>query len=249
MDVIMNAMNTVADQQVAPWQDKETSSLAKFAATVAAIVLVFWIAGCALALLLDLMAIIQPEPGSAALGASVLSLLGLGVVLAVSILALIKLYPYATRPAKFQLRNGILPADAVSSDFDVRFMRAGGRTFGGKGYARFSDTGLVVSGTMPPTVATQLLVIVCVTVIPLVVLGIGLGIIPALVLAYYIGRSEMSVSLSYPQTALSVKGRTATISAQGYTPQKIKFRIATTDGERFYNALRKNYPHALIGQA
>jgi hypothetical protein len=103
-----------------------------------------------------------------------------------------------------------------------------------------------VHGIIAPGIGVQLVVILVVTIVPLVLFGCGLGLIPALILAYYIGRKEMTRAIAYQDiTSCAVKGRSLSLACTGETPNKFNIRVATPDGERLYRELWKHYPQAV----
>jgi hypothetical protein len=160
---------------------------------------------------------------------------------------LVKLWPYLAAPTRFHPKsNGIAPT-APGQAFEVKFARPGfSQSFNGDGSILFEAEHLSADGTLEPSIALQLGVIFVVTIIPLVLFGWGLGLIPALLLAYWIGRKKLSHRVPYTDIHdLSVKGRTVTLACSGEAPNRLKFRVAEPDGERLYRELVRHYPTAV----
>lgn len=169
------------------------------------------------------------------------------LVLGLCVFGLRKLWRYASAPKDFKIMA--VAANTAGQPFEVRFahlMSFTSRSFNGKGFCRFDEEKITLDGTSWPSPAFQLGVIVVVTVLPLVIFGFGLGLIPALILAYFLGKKQMSQEVHYKDILdLSVKGRTVTITFSGESPNKVKFTTASADGERLYRELYSRYPKAV----
>lgn len=221
-----------------PWEDNELSYTTKLFASLLVIMWLLVVIGVACYAFL----LVSSPPGTVTTRSNTtVQLIGSFVIVVGGIFAFFKwMYPFTNQPTKFMPRNSIFSADQLGQNFEVRFMRARGRTFYGKGDVRFAEKGFVINGTLPPPVGVQLLVILVVTVVPLIIFRFGLGLLPALLIAQFIGKESVSVQIPYEAMQLVPKGRTITITALSSLPRNIKFRVATTDGERFYRELDPN---------
>jgi hypothetical protein len=88
------------------------------------------------------------------------------------------------------------PPQTVAHTFEVRFERAGiGRSMVGKGTLRFADDALHLEGWRSPNPLIQIGIVLALTFIPLLVLKIGLDLLPALIIAHYVGRKRLSFAI------------------------------------------------------
>ncbi len=227
MDTTSATLNT---DRTALLNDKDSNPFLKFLAIVFAIMLLFGALLGGIGLLVEVISPLPDAPGLRVTYAVMFVICGVLLVIC---------YRYGKRPSSFRPRTGVIAPDVVSGLFDVRPMRVGGRTLQGKGYIQFQNNELAISGTIGPKVATQLLVIVAVTVIPLILFRVALGLIPALILANYLGKEEIALRLPYKGGRLAVQGRTVSATVTDHRIQRIKFRIAASDGERFYRELER----------
>lgn len=240
----MNALPPVGPAaQTPPWQQKQLSTGVKLLLTLVTVLLI-------IALFVALFVAIGSlttlgRRGSA--GSSMIALVVSVVVFAVSLLGLIKLYPLVSAPTNFKPAYGAVPPDARGQPFETRFKRnLGGRSFSGKGMLRFDAEGLQIEGYLTPSALFQLGVVVVVTVVPLVVLGIGLGILPALIIAYYLGRKKLTSTIAYADMRdLQLKGCQLSFRNESAIPRKLSLYVATSDGERLYRELYDRFPAAL----
>lgn len=166
------------------------------------------------------------------------------VLLLVSGFGLIKLFPYLRAPANFKPSYGVIAPDVTGHLFEVRLRRIGwGRTLDGKGTARFEPEALVIEGWLTPSPLFQVAVILLLTIVPLVWLGFGLGLIPALIIAYYVGRKKLVLSTPYSEVRdLQMSGCIATFGIPTSPPGKVSFAAAQVDGERLYRELGQRIP-------
>ena len=161
---------------------------------------------------------------------------------------LIVIVPYTRGPAGFITTYGAIPATVVAHPFEVRFQRyLWGRSLRGKGTVQFNSEALSVSGYREPHVLFQLGIVLLITILPQVLFGFGLGIVPALIIGYFIGRKQVTLLLPYTSLRdLQVKGRQVTMRTD-QSPAVISFAVAASDGERLYRELQPRFPSALGG--
>jgi hypothetical protein len=166
----------------------------------------------------------------------------------VSVGGLIALWPLASAPTSFKPSYGAVPATAAGLPFEVRYRRAGwGRMLSAKGTLRFDADSLQVAGMLTPSPVFQIGVLLVLTVLPIILLQVGLGIIPALAIAYYVGRKRVELALPYHDISdVTVKGCLLRLRTPG-TPRQIALYVSATDGERLYRELEARYPAALGG--
>ena len=239
----------VNDKYLYPWHEKGVTPLVKMLAILGILVL-FCAAFSAISTLMTTLLAVMTEPQGLSPGPLLNALLFLLiplVVLGLVIFGLKKIWPYAFAPGDFKLKGSPVAADALSQGFEVRFSeRFPARTFRGKGGVRFEAEQLVLDGALPPSLGLQLGIIAVVTLVPLLLFGVGLGIIPAFILAGLIGKKETSRHVLYGDTReLSVKGRVVSFSCPGEAPNKFKFRVASADSERLYRELYQHCPQAV----
>jgi hypothetical protein len=175
-------------------------------------------------------------------------LIALGVC-AASIFGVVKLYPLVSAPNRFTPSYGQVPAMFTGQPFEVRFIRPRfSRSFRGKGTLRFEPGQLVIDGTLEPSALFQFGVLAVVTLVPLLVFGFGLGFIPALLLAFWIGKKKLSRAVPYAEIRdLAVKGCRVSFSCAGDKPNKVALYVSQMDGERLYRELSPRFPTAMGG--
>lgn len=161
---------------------------------------------------------------------------------------LVLIWPYMQGPASFKPAYGQVNSRGLGVPFEARFQRyLWGRSMRGKGIVLFTPEGLTIGGHMEPHVLFQLGVVLILTVLPVVIFNFGLGIIPALLIGYYVGRKKISRTIPYANlSSLTVKGRQLTVRCDG-VPKSISFAVAPMDGERLYRELLPRFPTSLGG--
>jgi hypothetical protein len=166
-----------------------------------------------------------------------------------SIAGIIASFRAISSPAAFRPSYGQVAPDAFGQPFEVRFRRPTlGRALDGKGTVRFEDNQLMIDGTLAPSGWFQIAVLLVVTLVPLIVLGIGLGVIPALLLAFWLGKKRVTREIPYANIRdLTAKGCKITFHTEGEAPNTIVLSVAQTDGERSYRELAQHFPAALGG--
>jgi hypothetical protein len=180
------------------------------------------------------------------------SMLTVGMVLTglvvISVGGLIALWPLGSAPTGFKPSYGAVSATATSLPFEVRYRRAGwGRMLSAKGTVRFDADNLQVAGMLTPSPIFQLTVLLVLTILPIILFQVGLGIIPALAIAYYVGRKRVELVLPYHSVSdVTVKGCLLRLRTPE-TPRQIALYVSATDGERLYRELESRYPTALGG--
>lgn len=233
------------------WQQKQLSYGMKLLITFGAALLlvVALISGIMWIAIVPQMIVKGPGPRDT-IGSMIALGLGLTGVFAVSLFGLIKLFPLVSAPTSFKPSYGAIAADIAGHPFDVKYQRGGwGRSMSNKGTVRFDADGLLVEGYLTPSPLFQIGVVLIVTLIPLVVFGIGLGLLPALIIAYYAGRKKIAQPIAYAAVRdLTVKGCKVTLNNPGAQPGKLAFYVAMSDGERLYRELQGRFPASLIGE-
>lgn len=230
-----------------PWNKKGVTPAVKIVA-VLGILTLLCVAFYAVIPLITTLIMAISEPGLMAepktLVFSLLIPLG---VLGLCVFGLRKIRGYAYAPGDFKPKASPTASNLPGQPFEVRFAKMLiSRSFSGTGTVKFDEEHMVLDGTLPPNIGLQLGIIVVVTVVPLVLFGFGLGIIPALILASLIGKEKTSRRVLYRDILdLSVKERIVSASCSGEGPNKFKFRVASFDGERLYRELYHHYPEAV----
>lgn len=233
-----------------PWQQKQLPYGLKILCMFGAALLLITalISGITWIGIVPQMIIKGPGPRDT-IGSMVTLGLTLTGILAVSLFGLFKLFPLVSAPTSFKPSYGIVAADLAGHPFDVKYQRGGwGRSMSRTGTLRFSPDGLLIEGYLTPSPLFQLGIVAVVTLIPLVVLGIGLGLLPALIIAYYAGRKKIAQTIPYLTIRdLSAKGCKVTFKNPGAQPGQVTFCVATSDGERLYRELQARFPAMMIG--
>jgi hypothetical protein len=180
-----------------------------------------------------------------------LPLLIAAVVLVVCGAGVVLLWPLVRRPTSFHPSYGQVAADVAGQPFEVRFRKPLlARSYAGKGTVRFEPGQLVVDGALAPSAWLQIGVVVLLTLLPLLLFGIGLGIIPALLIAALIGRKKVSLAVSYADIRdVTMNGLQLAFRRDGGTPNQVSLHVSQQDGERLYRELAQRLPAALGGWA
>lgn len=159
---------------------------------------------------------------------------------------IVLIWPYMQGPARFKPGYGTVDPRVLGHPFEVRFQRyLWGRSMRGKGTVQFTPEGLFIDGHVEPHALFQLGIVFILTFLPMVLFGFGLGIIPALIIAYYAGRKKYNWTIHYAGlNNLTVKGRQVAARFDG-VPKSISFAVDVTDGERLYRELLPRFPSTL----
>jgi hypothetical protein len=183
---------------------------------------------------------------SGSLWGDLLPLLIAIVVLVASVAGVILLWPLVRRPTDFRPSYGLVAPDIAGHPFEVRFRKPLlTRSYSGKGTLRFEPEQLVVDGTLAPSAWLQIGVVVLLTLLPLLILGIGLGIIPALLVAGLIGRKKLSVAVPYiDMRDVMINGLRLGFHRDNAAPSQIVLYVSQQDGERLYRELAQRVPAA-----
>lgn len=234
-----------------PWQQKQLPYALKLLImlVMGLVLIIALVSGITFLALVPRMIINGPGPRDT-IGSMIATALGLGAVFGISLFGLIKLFPYVSAPTGFKPSYGAIPADARVQPFEVRYQRSGmGRSMSGKGTARFDADGLAIAGYLTPSPLLQIGVILVVTIVPILAFGIGLGFIPALLIAYYLGRKQIASTIPYVSLRdVGVQGGKVALSNPGAQPDKVVFYVAASDGERLYRELQERFPAAVVGR-
>lgn len=233
---------------VSPWKDKELSYGAKLGITFV----------CALLLIILIVSLLVTIGVSSELATgrsgpqnvtSNLIAVGIGILLLTgSLLGLIVLSPYARATTRFTPSYGTIPSMFTGQPFEVKFRRyLWGRSMRGSGTVQFDADGLALAGHLEPNALFQIGIVSLVTFLPMFFFGFGLGIIPALIIAYYVGRKKITRTIRFSDISdLQVQGRRVTFRCTG-VPKQLSFVVAQVDGERLYRELLSRFPGALGG--
>lgn len=231
--------NEMEKSQVPPWMKKRLSCLGMGGVMLGVTLLILVAIGALFAIIIAMTDSSLDFTGI--LTGVILPL----VLLGGSIWGLVKLWPYLSYGGDFKT----LPVEptAMGKSFEVRFIRAGGGSaFINKGTVTFEPEHLVADGTLGPSPWVILGVILVVTVLPLVLFGCGLGIIPALLIAYFIGRKKATTRVPYTGiNSLTLDTRAVKLASSHSDPAKIGFIASSADGERLYRELQIHYPQAV----
>jgi len=243
--MIGNAMSSSGSPEKYPWQIKEMNVGVKFLVTLAVIVLVMVALGTGFGALVGLGTLFNST--SDTLLTNLLSLVIMLALTGGSGVALFFLWPQMRKPTSFTPKTGITEPSRAAALLSVKFEPpAFATTLRGDGTVTFTESDLMLSGTQPPNGLVQLGVVLVVTVLPLAIFGCGLGLLPALVLAYYIGRKQVTLAIPYSQVMVqSVKGTTVHLKAAASSPDNVRFRVSSLDGERLYRELYQRLPQAV----
>jgi hypothetical protein len=228
----------------APWQVKELGYGAKLGLMIVGAVL-------AIIMLVGLFGTIGMTNalvhGSTSSG-NLIALVVFASMLVVGLGGLILLWPYLRAGTNFTPSYGSIPPATAGAPFEVKYQRyLWGRSMRGTGGVRFDADGLTIEGNVEPHALFQAGVVLVLTLLPLLLFGVGLGIIPALILAYYLGRKKIARAIPYAELReVRVEGRKVTFRTDG-SPKTITFAVASVDGERLYRELLPRFPAALGG--
>ncbi len=179
------------------------------------------------------------------------NLIAIGIAFAMLIgglCGLLLLWPYTRATTRFTPSYGALPPTTTAAPFGVKFKRyLWGRSMRGGGTVRFDADALTIEGHVEPHALFQIGIVLLLTFLPLFLFGIGLGIIPALIIAYYVGRKQISRPIAYGELRdLRVEGSQVTFRTAA-SPKQVSFAVAAIDGERLYRELLPRFPAALGG--
>ena len=178
------------------------------------------------------------------------SLLISSAICAASIFGLVKLIPFFRRPVDFAPRFGVPPM-AWGQPFDVRLQRKGtGAGFSGEGVVQFFPDHMIIDAYRETHAFIQLAIALAVTVVPLLTTGVGLGFIPALLLAKYIGRKKVVQGIAYQSIrSITLDGNSLTINCPDLSPAKSRFYVASVDGPRLHGEVQPRFAAMLASQA
>jgi len=232
----------------APWQERQLSSGAKLGLlTLAALLLII--------LLVSLLvfigvggAFLRGETDPQERTADIIGLAVVAGLFFAGLAGLIFVWPRAQADTRFTPGYGVIPPTSTGHPFEVRFRRyLWGRSLRGNGTIQFDSDHLVIAGHLEPHALFQLGIVLVLTFLPLLLFGFGLGIIPALIIAYYVGRKRMQQTIGYHAIRdLTVKGSRVTFHSDT-TPRQTAFSVAGVDGERLYRELLLRFPADLGG--
>ena len=233
-----------------PWQERQLSYGLKLLITLAFLLLSVFAITSGITLILVLVS--SATSGMRLTGNFWTDYFPLLLALAVFVISLygaIRLYPLVAAPTRFKPSYGQLDPNFMGQPFEVRFQQPIlARAFRGKGTLRFESNQMVFDGTLAPSALFQLGVVVVFTIVPLLVFRVGLGLLPALLIAYLLGKKKLSRVVPYADVReLTVKGCHVTFSCQGEKPNKIAFATSQMDGERLYREMAQRFPAALGG--
>lgn len=243
----MTSLSPLHTSTPAPWQVRERSYAAKLGLT-------FLLALLVIVLLVSFFIVVgvggilargdQPDDVQANTIAVVIA----GGLFLGSLAGAVALFPHTRATTRITPSYAPVPPTQVGHPFDTRFRRSfWGRSMRGKSEVRFDPDGLKVSGYMETHALIQLAIVALLTFLPLLLFGVGLGVLPALLIAYYVGRRRIERTIPYSALSeLRVKGCEVTVRSSE-APTRITFAVAAADGERLYRELLPRFPAALGG--
>jgi hypothetical protein len=244
----MQSSQPIHTAAVPPWKEKELSYGTKLGLLLVCTVLL-------IVLLVTLFVVIGVS-GELALGRSApqnvtsnLIAVGIAFVLLVGSLAgLIVLWPYTRAATRFTPSYGAIPPTITGHPFEVKFRRyLWGRSLRGSGTVQFDADSLSYTAHLEPNALFQLGIVMLITFLPLFLFGFAIGIIPALIIAYYVGRKKITRLIPYGDLRdLQIKGSRVTFRCAD-APKQLSFVVAQVDGERLYRELLPRFPAALGG--
>jgi hypothetical protein len=228
-----------------PWQARQPSYIVKLLAVFGFLLLAFFGVGAVIVALMMTYSytVNGPGPGETWLSAAPW-LFGTVIVGALLLFGAVKLYPIVAAPTSFKPSYGAVPTDVAGHPFEVRYKRQfWGRTLAGKGAVRFAPEGLVLEGHLSTHTLVQLAIVFLVTILPLVLFGVGLGFIPAILLAYYIGRKRIAQPVPYGDVcAVALRDCHLAFELPRDAPKRVELDVAIADSERFYRELQTRFP-------
>jgi hypothetical protein len=231
-----------------PWKDKEVSYGAKLGLTfVCALLLIILI----VSLLVAIGVSVEIATGRTAPQNITSNLIAIGVAAALfvgSLVGLIVLWPYTRAATRFTPSYGAIAPTSIGHPFEVKFQRyLWGRSMRGSGTILFDSDTMTLAGHLEPNALFQFGIVLLITFLPLFLFGFGLGIIPALIIAYCVGRKNITRTITYSDVRdLQVKGGRVTFRCSE-VPKQFSFAVAQVDGERLYRELLSRFPSALGG--
>jgi hypothetical protein len=218
-----------------PWQTNEASGLKKFGAWIGFTFLLFFLF---VSIPLGLSVILGINPERPFMSGVIAMGLSIG-----AIYAMVKLLPILRTPGNFKPEVHIYDAHSLGQTFEVRHSKV----FARDGQVTFTESKIELSGQVNASIWLQLGVVVVVTIIPLIIFKVGLGLIPALFIASRIGKHDELYLFGYDAIAeMQLQGRTVTIRiSPPDKPGRFKFTVANHDGERLYREIYAKYLHAV----
>jgi hypothetical protein len=169
-------------------------------------------------------------------------------VCAACIVGGIKLLPASRRPVDFAPRLSVPPADR-GQPFDVFFQSKGmGQSFKGKGVVQFFPDHMIIDGVRYNALI-QLGIIVVVMIAAQQLIKIQtLGLIPAILLASFIGRKKIVQTIPYHAIrSIRLDGTIVTLTSPGLSPGKSVFYVASVDGPRLHGEIQPRFAAQLQG--
>ncbi len=155
------------------------------------------------------------------------------------------LAPKLRLPPRFQPRYGMVPADILNYEFEVRFQPQRVRSLRGPGKVTFTNEGLLAEGRLDPHPLLQLAIVLGLCVLPVVLrFGLGVGVIPAILIARLVGRRRVAVTVPYGAIqTLTAAQRKVKLSNSDGVPRQLIFTAAGGDSDRMFRELQVHLPH------
>jgi hypothetical protein len=159
-----------------------------------------------------------------------------------SLFGLIRIFPYLFAPADFRPSYGAVPADTHGHPFEVRFRRhPWARSLNAKGVVRFDATSLFVMGRTAPPTWFLAAVILALTIISLILFGVGFGFLWALLIAYLLGRRKFERAIPYTAiNGAALNGCKLTLTCPDVIPAAIMLYVTSADNERLMLEAREH---------
>jgi hypothetical protein len=217
--------------QLKPWEEKPVSKpiiyLAMFAS--AFLLIVFLVS-----FPLMMVSIYQYREGTGTITPAII----VPIVFLSSLVGLIYLFPITRKTADFVPSYDVVPVSQSGHFYEVKFKRyLWGRSLRGKGVVQFRPEGLHIQGNLEPSAWFQLMIVFGVSFVPLFIFGVALGLIPALFLAYYLGKKQVDQVFPYSNFQdMTMNGRTVKLLLHDI-PKSPTLIVSSKDAERFYTEL------------
>ncbi len=168
-------------------------------------------------------------------------------VCAACIVGVVTLMPVARRPVDFAPRLSV-PPEAEGQPFDVRLQPKGmvGDSFTGEGVVQFLPDHMTIDG-MRNSFLIQSSILVVVTVVPQLLFKLALGVVPALILSSYLGRTKIVQTIPYHAIrTIILDGNTITLACPSLSPNTFIFYVASVDGSRLHGEIQPRFAALLL---
>ncbi|MBA3468682.1 MAG: hypothetical protein H0T53_03460 [Herpetosiphonaceae bacterium] len=169
-------------------------------------------------------------------------------VCAACIVGVVTLMPVARRPVDFAPRLSV-PSTVEGQPFDVRLQPKGmvGDSFTGEGVVQFLPDHMTIDG-MRNSFLIQSSILVAVMVVTQQLVEIqGIGVIPAIILSSYLGRTKIVQTIPYHAIrTIILDGNTITLACPSLSPNTFIFYVASVDGSRLHGEIQPRFAALLL---